>query len=100
MRQHDRTRTRPHGGFERLTLDVVRGDVHVNKNGDKPIKKQRVDRCGESGGDRNIIMEIRAGTGGLEASLFVADLYRMYTKYAAGDGFKADVMNTSPTQAG
>lgn len=50
--------------------------------------------------ERDVIMEIRAGTGGLEASLFVADLYRMYTKYAAGHGFKIDIMNTSPTEAG
>jgi peptide chain release factor 1 len=49
---------------------------------------------------RNIIMEIRAGTGGLEASLFVADLFRMYTKYAHDQGWKIDVMNTSHSEAG
>jgi peptide chain release factor 1 len=50
--------------------------------------------------NRNIIMEIRAGTGGLEASLFVADLFRMYGKYAQGQGWKIDVMNTSTSDAG
>jgi peptide chain release factor 1 len=50
--------------------------------------------------NRNIIMEIRAGTGGLEASLFVADLFRMYSKYAQDQGWKTDVMNTSPSEAG
>ncbi len=50
--------------------------------------------------NRNIIMEIRAGTGGLEASLFVADLFRMYTKHAQYEGWKIDVMNTSPSEAG
>ncbi len=49
---------------------------------------------------RNIIMEIRAGTGGLEASLFAADLFRMYAKYAQDNGWKVDVMNTSPSDAG
>jgi peptide chain release factor 1 len=49
---------------------------------------------------RNIIMEIRAGTGGLEASLFAADLFRMYTKYAQNNRWKVDVMNTSPSEAG
>ncbi|MDD5504963.1 MAG: peptide chain release factor 1 [Candidatus Omnitrophica bacterium] len=49
---------------------------------------------------RNIIMEIRAGTGGLEASLFVSDLFRMYTKYAQANRWKVDVMNTSPSEAG
>jgi peptide chain release factor 1 len=49
---------------------------------------------------RNIIMEIRAGTGGLEASLFAADLFRMYAKYAQDNKWKVDVMNTSPSEAG
>ena len=49
---------------------------------------------------RNTIMEIRAGTGGGEAALFVADLYRMYVKYAEKNGWKADVMNSNPTGIG
>ncbi len=51
-------------------------------------------------GDKNIIVEIRAGTGGLEASLFAADLYRMYTKYAASQGWRSEVLSTSPSEAG
>ena len=42
--------------------------------------------------DRNLIMEVRAGTGGEEASLFAADLYRMYTKYAESRGWKVELM--------
>ena len=49
---------------------------------------------------RPIIMEIRAGTGGLEASLFVGDLSRMYTKYAAKCGLSVDLMDSHPTEAG
>lgn len=49
---------------------------------------------------RNVIVEIRAGTGGDEASLFAADLFRMYDKYAAKKGFKIDVLNSNPTEAG
>jgi peptide chain release factor 1 len=49
---------------------------------------------------RNIIMEIRAGTGGLEASLFAAELFRMYSKYAQKNNWKVDVMNTSGSDAG
>lgn len=49
---------------------------------------------------RNIIMEIRAGTGGEEAALFAADLYRMYTRYAEQHGFKIDVMNSNSTDNG
>lgn len=54
----------------------------------------------ESGGDRNIIMEIRAGTGGLEASLFAADLLRMYSKYAAKKGWKLEPIDASTTEKG
>lgn len=46
--------------------------------------------------DRNVFLEIRAGTGGDEAGLFVADLFRMYGRYAETCGWKADVMNSSP----
>jgi peptide chain release factor 1 len=49
---------------------------------------------------RNTIMEIRAGTGGEEAALFAADLYRMYSKFAEGKGWKLDVMNSNPTGIG
>jgi peptide chain release factor 1 len=47
--------------------------------------------------DRNVILEIRAGTGGDEAGLFVADLFRMYTKYAELCGWKVDIMSSSPS---
>jgi len=49
---------------------------------------------------RNTIMEIRAGTGGEEAALFAADLYRMYSKYAEKNGWRVDVMNSNPTGLG
>jgi len=50
--------------------------------------------------NKDIIIEIRAGTGGAEASLFAAGLYRMYTKYAAQKGWKAEVMSGHPSEAG
>jgi peptide chain release factor 1 len=48
----------------------------------------------------NAIMEIRAGTGGHEASLFVADLYRMYSRYAENQGWRQEIMSSSPTEVG
>ncbi|MDD5428925.1 MAG: peptide chain release factor 1 [Candidatus Omnitrophica bacterium] len=54
----------------------------------------------ESGSDRDIIMEIRAGTGGLEASLFAGDLLRMYSKYAAKKGWKVELIDSSTTEKG
>ncbi len=50
--------------------------------------------------DKNTILEIRAGTGGDEASLFAADLFRMYTRYAEVKGWKTEIMSESPTDTG
>jgi peptide chain release factor 1 len=50
--------------------------------------------------DKNVILEIRAGTGGDEAALFAADLFRMYTRYAERQRWKLDVMSTSDSGAG
>jgi peptide chain release factor 1 len=50
--------------------------------------------------DRNVVMEIRAGTGGDEAALFAADLFRMYQRFAERQGWKVDVLSTSDTDGG
>jgi peptide chain release factor 1 len=50
--------------------------------------------------DKNVIMEIRAGTGGDEAGLFVADLFRMYSYYAQQHGWKIEVFDQSETGVG
>lgn len=50
--------------------------------------------------DKNAIIEIRAGTGGQEAALFAADLFRMYEHYLEDHGFEIEMMNTSPTGVG
>ena len=50
--------------------------------------------------ERNVILEIRAGTGGDEAALFAADLFRMYTKYAESKGWKVEVIDSNPTGIG
>ncbi len=49
---------------------------------------------------RNVIMEIRAGTGGDEAGLFAADLYRMYTRYSDSKGWKIEVLSQNETGIG
>lgn len=50
--------------------------------------------------DRNLFLEIRAGTGGNEAALFASDLLRMYTKYAEKQGWKVELMDASETGIG
>jgi len=50
--------------------------------------------------ERNVILEIRAGTGGDEASLFAGDLFRMYERYAAAQGWKVEVISASEGSMG
>jgi peptide chain release factor 1 len=50
--------------------------------------------------DKNVLLEIRGGTGGEEASLFAADLYRLYTRYAERNGWKVEVLSTSLSSSG
>ena len=49
---------------------------------------------------RNIILEVRAGTGGDEAALFAGDLFRMYCRYSDRQGWKVEVLNTAESEAG
>lgn len=50
--------------------------------------------------EKNVILEIRAGTGGDEATLFAQELFRMYTRYAESQGWKVEVLSTSPSTIG
>lgn len=50
--------------------------------------------------DKNVLVEIRAGTGGEEAALFAGDLFRMYTRYAESQGWKVEIMSVNPTELG
>ncbi|MFC4410681.1 peptide chain release factor 1 [Chungangia koreensis] len=50
--------------------------------------------------DKNVIMEIRGAAGGDEAALFAGNLFRMYSRYAETQGWKVDVMDSSPTGLG
>jgi len=50
--------------------------------------------------ERNTVLEIRAGTGGDEAGLFAAELFRMYTRYAERHGWRIEVLSSSPTGIG
>ena len=50
--------------------------------------------------EKNVVLEIRAGTGGDEAALFAGDLFRMYSRYAERQGWKIDVLNMSDSGGG
>jgi peptide chain release factor 1 len=50
--------------------------------------------------ERNVILEIRAGTGGDEAALFVADVFRMYSRYAEAQRWRVEILSSNPTGIG
>lgn len=50
--------------------------------------------------DRNLYLEIRAGTGGDEAAIFAGDLFRMYARYAEAQGFQVEILSESPGEHG
>jgi len=50
--------------------------------------------------EKNVIVEIRAGTGGDEAGIFAGDIFRMYSRYAESQGWKVEVMESSPASMG
>jgi len=50
--------------------------------------------------DKNIYLELRAGTGGDEAAIFVGDLFRAYLRYADNNGWKVEIMNSSESESG
>ncbi|MDR2618670.1 MAG: peptide chain release factor 1 [Treponema sp.] len=72
-------------------------EVRINDAGDRLkfllIPKDPLD-------EKNIIMEIRAGTGGEEAALFAADLFRLYSRFAETKGWKFEIMNSNETELG
>ena len=72
--------------------------------------KEELERCGEElkllllprdpDDDKSVIVEIRACAGGEEAALFANSMFRMYSMYAARQGWKIDVMSSNPTELG
>ncbi len=65
---------------------------------DETLKQLLVPRDPED--DKDVIFEIRSGTGGDEAALFAGDLYRMYTKFFAQNGWQTEVVDENPGTAG
>ena len=70
----------------------------LKKNLEEEIKVLLLPR--DPNDDKDIILEIRAGTGGDEAALFAADLFRMYSRYAEKNNWKVEVLSSSPIGLG
>ena len=112
VRESDRIRTLTVQIDEANELAAAEEDQAMRELADEEVRMLRrtlaesVDRVGEllvprdPNASRNIIMEIRAGTGGDEAALFTADLYRMYSRYADAKRWNVEMISSSPTEIG
>ncbi len=87
-------------------------DVELKKMAEEELTglEQRLERCEtdlkllllpkDPNDERNVVLEIRAGTGGDEAALFVADVFRMYSRYAESQRWKVEILSSNPTGIG
>jgi peptide chain release factor 1 len=74
---------------------------NLPSGGDKAGESQVHQSFGkQNSGGQAVIVEIRAGTGGQEASLFTGDLFRMYSKYGQSQGWQQKILNSHPTELG
>jgi peptide chain release factor 1 len=103
--------------YRRLSDDLAGARELLAEDGDDPeLKKLVADAPGrleelaeeirlamverDPNDDKNVIIEIRAGTGGDEAALFAGDLFKMLTRYAERRGFQIEVLSQSPADVG
>ncbi len=75
-------------------------DMLTDRKEDLELKLKKLLLPKDPNDEKNVIIEIRAGTGGEEAALFAADLFRMYSRYTENNKWKLDVMTHHPTGVG
>lgn len=87
--------------LEQELLDMAQKDTKELKEKEETLKKELKNLL-QGGADepRSIIIEIRAGAGGDEASLFVGNLFRMYSKYAENQNWNLKILDSSQTELG
>lgn len=83
-------------------LEMAKAELASLEIDKKELEKQLEEMILEEDADANkdVIIEIRAGTGGKEASLFVGDLFRMYSKYSANNGWKVEIIDSHTQELG
>ena len=87
---------------EKELSELVKMEIQdlKNKRLDLQERLKKVLSGEDKDAHKNVILEIRQGTGGLEAGLFAADLYRMYTKYAARRGWPVELLSSHSSDLG
>lgn len=83
-------------------IELAREEIEILRTKEETLYAELLDAVlsNEEDEDRNVIMEIRAGTGGDEACLFAADLFRMYSRYAESKGWRIEIMSSKKTDLG
>ena len=84
--------------MKQLAHDEERQLASLRDRVEEELKRLLVPR--DPNDEKNIILEIRAGTGGDEAALFAAELFRMYSRFAESQGWRAEVLESSPSSLG
>jgi peptide chain release factor 1 len=89
-------------GLEPDMIPMVKEEIaNLKKRQDNILRDLKLSLLPkDSHQDKDVIMEIRAGTGGEEASLFAADLFRMYSRYAQSKGWQVDIIDCNQTELG
>jgi len=109
-----------YGEYKKLTKDIAEDKELLNEKLDKDFRdmvelelkeaEESLERIKKEikilllpkdpNDEKNVIVEIRGGAGGDEASLFAGDLFRMYTKYAEKCGWKTEILDSNPNEIG
>jgi len=95
---NDLLRAEPDPGMREAIVDEIRGLTRKKEETESRLVSLLAAQ--DERDSRDVILEIRAGTGGEEAALFAADLYRMYARYAERKGWKVSIMDAHRTDRG
>lgn len=97
---------------ETKALQIAERDPEMRKLADEELAslQERAERCRKElqilltpkdpNDEKNVLLEIRAGTGGDEASLFAAELFRMYSRFSERSGWRVEIMDEHPSEVG
>src|SRR4030043_1846532 len=98
----EETQTMLDDGLEPDMIPMVKEEIaNLKKRQDSILHNLKLSLLPkDSHQDKDVIMEIRAGTGGGEASLFAADLFRMYSRHAQSKGWHVDIIDSNQTELG
>jgi peptide chain release factor 1 len=88
----------PDPGIRELARAEVDGLLRERERVERTLRELLLPR--DPNDDKSVVLEIRAGTGGEEAALFAADLFRMYSRFAESQGWKVELLSVAETGAG